>query len=644
MCFLTIPTLLSSQRTRRYPCRHSSPSNLIYPHRSLTSPSSIPTLSSSRRPRHSSSCLSTRSNLTYPPRSPNHHITFEGGLWNAHAATKKDMPEFISSQATLKCLQFLALTETWITPENTATPAALSVSHSFTHTPRSTGAGGGTGLLTSPKWTSRVLNLSHLCLTTFEFHAVSISQPVCLTLIVLYRPPGSLGDFLEELDALISSFPEDGTPLILLGDFNLPTADKYLPVTSLLSSLDLSLTPSPPTHKVGNVLDLVFTRACSPRNLSVTPLIRSDHHLITFSLSLSTLPPKPTNRPGVTTRRNLKTLNHSTLSSAIVSSLPSLESFPALSPDAATSSFLSSVSSAFDQLCPLSTKPARTHPPAPWLSETLRSERSPLRAAERKWRKTKLPDDLSHFHSLLSAFSLSLTTAKTTYYHTKIQSCTSNPRKLFSTFTSLLKPPPPTQPSSLTAEAFVTYFEKKVDDIRSSFSSLPHNNAPDSNRNNPDESCMPAFSLVSPDEVLKLVTTTRPTTCPLDPVPSPIFQTIAPDLIPYITSIINTSITAGVVPSAFKSARVTPLLKKPSLDPSDAKNYRPVSLLSFLSKTLERVVSNQLSLHLSQNNLLDPNQSGFKPAHSMETALLAVTEAILYQSTRLPPTLQSCFF
>ena len=36
-----------------------------------------------------------------------------------------------------------------------------------------------------------------------------------------------------------------------------------------------------------------------------------------------------------------------------------------------------------------------------------------------------------------------------------------------------LKPPPPTQPSSLTAEAFVTYFEKKVDDISSSFAPLP---------------------------------------------------------------------------------------------------------------------------------------------------------------------------
>uniref|UniRef100_A0A674EDB2 Reverse transcriptase domain-containing protein n=1 Tax=Salmo trutta TaxID=8032 RepID=A0A674EDB2_SALTR len=86
--------------------------------------------------------------------------------------------------------------------------------------------------------------------------------------------------------------------------------------------------------------------------------------------------------------------------------------------------------------------------------------------------------------------------------------------------------------------------------------------------------------------------------------------------------------TAGYVPSVFKRARVAPLLKKPTLDPSHVNNYRPVSLLSFLSKTLERAVLGQLSCYLSQNDLLDPNQSGFKTGHSTETALLCVTEAL----------------
>ena len=56
---------------------------------------------------------------------------------------------------------------------------------------------------------------------------------------------------------------------------------------------------------------------------------------------------------------------------------------------------------------------------------------------------------------------------------------------------------------------------------------------------------------------------------------------------------------------------------------SDVKYYRLLSLLSFLSKT--HTVSDR---DLSQNDLLDPNLSGFKMGHSTETALLCVTEAL----------------
>ena len=70
------------------------------------------------------------------------------------------------------------------------------------------------------------------------------------------------------------------------------------------------------------------------------------------------------------------------------------------------------------------------------------------------------------------------------------------------------------------------------------------------------------------------------------------------------------------------------LLKKPTLNPSEVNNYRSVSLLPFLSKTLKRAIFNQLSSYLHLNNLLDPHQSGFKAGHSTETALLAVSEQI----------------
>ncbi len=68
--------------------------------------------------------------------------------------------------------------------------------------------------------------------------------------------------------------------------------------------------------------------------------------------------------------------------------------------------------------------------------------------------------------------------------------------------------------------------------------------------------------------------------------------------------------------------------KKPTLNTSLIENYRPVSLLPFIAKTLKRVVFKQVSLFLSQNNKLDPKQSGFRSGHSTETALLSVTEAL----------------
>ena len=81
--------------------------------------------------------------------------------------------------------------------------------------------------------------------------------------------------------------------------------------------------------------------------------------------------------------------------------------------------------------------------------------------------------------------------------------------------------------------------------------------------------------------------------------------------------------------ASFKTERrIKPLLKKPTLDTTDIQNYRPVSHLSILSKTLERAIANQLSSYVSFINLLDPHQSGFKKAHSTETALLTVTESL----------------
>ena len=80
----------------------------------------------------------------------------------------------------------------------------------------------------------------------------------------------------------------------------------------------------------------------------------------------------------------------------------------------------------------------------------------------------------------------------------------------------------------------------------------------------------------------------------------------------------------------FKKAIISPLLKSHNLDPDTLANYRPISHLSFLSKVLEKVVAGQLNEHLAINNIHDKFQSAYRPSFSTETALIRITNDILF--------------
>ena len=58
------------------------------------------------------------------------------------------------------------------------------------------------------------------------------------------------------------------------------------------------------------------------------------------------------------------------------------------------------------------------------------------------------------------------------------------------------------------------------------------------------------------------------------------------------------------------------------------KNYRPISLLPICAKNFERLIYNDLFIFFTDNNLISPNQSGFRPGDSCVNQLIAITHEI----------------
>jgi hypothetical protein len=99
-----------------------------------------------------------------------------------------------------------------------------------------------------------------------------------------------------------------------------------------------------------------------------------------------------------------------------------------------------------------------------------------------------------------------------------------------------------------------------------------------------------------------------------------------------LTYIYNLCIHKNYFPLNFKTAKIRPIPKCKDL--SDLNNFRPISVLSILSKPLERHVHTHLTTYIEKYNLLSEAQSGFRSGHSCQTALTEMIDKWLLSINR----------
>ena len=107
----------------------------------------------------------------------------------------------------------------------------------------------------------------------------------------------------------------------------------------------------------------------------------------------------------------------------------------------------------------------------------------------------------------------------------------------------------------------------------------------------------------------------------VDGIPVAVLKQLAPVIAAPFAHLIRRSFETSTVPNGFKLARVTPVYKGRGKALDDVANYRPISILSSMSKIMERSALLQLSPHLAP--LLPQSQHGFRPRRSTSMAILA---------------------
>jgi hypothetical protein len=330
------------------------------------------------------------------------------------------------------------------------------------------------------------------------------------------------------------------------------------------------------------VLDNIITRLDSTLgySFSVRDLGISDHYMLESLIDI----PKSQNKKKLITYRKTKAINLSEFNNDIE------QEYSALSKNLdiaeSTAFYNDKLSEILEEHAPLQSKSVIARPNNKWYSQYIRSQKTIKRRLERKKNKTGLKIDILFYKEQCKYVNHLVNEAKSEFLKVQVVESKDDINTLFNTAKRILNwksEPiyPQNVPNIDLPNVFANYFYDKIICINNAISDTIVREAIQEIENvSVSSSSLSKFEPATEKEITDIISKSPNASCDLDPVPTEIV-TKCPSLVPWITNIVNKSLEAGNVPAIMKQAIITPLLKKPSLDPDILKNFRSVSNLSF---------------------------------------------------------------
>lgn len=451
-------------------------------------------------------------------------------------------------------------------------------------------------------------------------------------IVAIYRLHTAYGPFIEKMYELLEEMQLDhSSNSFLIGDFNIKVdlkednANKALNKT--LQEIGFKQLVDFPTHDSLHTLDLLITNSESlVTEVFPTAHVKSDHRVVNCLTEIESRESLK-HKTVFKLCRNWSKLNLETFHYYFLEKMEINNFLNIYDPDDLIHLFNEICKAVLDDLVPARKKRVKQNK-IPFFDDELCKMRQNRRRLERKFKQTKCSNDWENYKKLCEDYSDLIVTKKSTYYKTKLQKTDS--KNLFKTCKKLMSLDKgdtvfPTASSDVSlAENFNKYFIDKISNIRIE---IPEKDSP-VYVSLPEHSSLYRFSLVTDTDVQKAIALLSNKQSKLDVIPTWLLKKLATPFLPFITHIINASFSSQTFPPTLKDSIIFPTIKKPKLDKEVLKNYRPVSNIAFLSKILEKIVCSQIEKYITDNNLDEIYQSGYKKGHSVETALTKILNDI----------------
>ena len=384
----------------------------------------------------------------------------------------------------------------------------------------------------------------------------------------MYRPPNvSKANFIEDFSSFVEGAALSCCENVILGDLNLHLdkqdgwSQKF---NDSLCQYNFTQIIDSPTHIHGHILDVICVRDTFSKALCAKVIAGlSDHLAITFSVNIPIEVPCKFRQ--VNTRKIHK-INITDFKEDILNS--DLIKHPHRTASLLSHQYFNTLRSILDKHAPIKRKMAPVHPDKGFVNSDILSAKRLKRKCERVWRSNNSAINQRRYRAAVNRYNFLLEQSRRRHYSTVIAENNGNPKALWNTFkkilhkTSTIILPDHISPTDL-ANTFGHFFSDKIVKIRVALeSSVPVSlTIPKSN-----SSALTSFEPVSEDDILKILRSSNTKSSDLDPIPTALVKECADILVTPITNIINYSLKEGSFPNCFKTAYVTPLLKKPNLD------------------------------------------------------------------------------